>query len=41
MIYYISDLHIGHKNCLRFDERPFTDVQEMEKEMIRQWTFIF
>ena len=37
MIYYISDLHIGHKNCLRFDERPFTDVQEMEKEMIRQW----
>lgn len=37
MIYYTSDLHIGHKNALRFDDRPFADVDEMEREMIRLW----
>lgn len=37
MIYYISDLHIGHKAALRFDERPFADVKEMENEIILRW----
>ena len=37
MIFYISDLHIGHKAALRFDERPFADIQEMEHEIIRRW----
>ena len=27
--FYISDLHIGHENILRFDNRPFADVNEM------------
>ena len=29
MNYYISDLHIGHENILRFDNRPFADVNEL------------
>ena len=37
MIYYISDLHIGHKNAIRFDERPFSGIDEMECEIIRRW----
>lgn len=37
MIYYISDLHIGHKAAIRFDERPFRDTAEMENEIIRRW----
>ena len=37
MIYYISDLHIGHKSAIRFDERPFADIDEMEREIIRRW----
>lgn len=37
MIYYISDLHIGHKSAIRFDERPFADMDEMEREIIRRW----
>lgn len=28
--FYISDLHIGHENILRFDNRPFADVNEMQ-----------
>ena len=35
--YYISDLHLGHKNCIRFDERPFADIDEMASVIIRRW----
>lgn len=36
MNYYISDLHIGHENILRFDNRPFADVNEMNKQAHRK-----
>ena len=36
-IFFISDLHIGHKNVLKFDSRPFADVDEMHIEMIKRW----
>lgn len=37
MIYYIADMHFGHKNVLRFDTRPFSSVEEMDGELIRRW----
>lgn len=37
MKYYISDLHIGHSNCLRFDERPFWTIEEQNEEIISRW----
>ena len=37
MIYYIADLHFGHANVIRFDNRPFTDVHEMDRYMIDVW----
>ena len=37
MNYYISDLHIGHENILRFDNRPFADVNEMNNKLIENW----
>lgn len=37
MIYYIADLHLGHKNVLRFDNRPFSDIDEMEEVIVRNW----
>lgn len=27
--FYISDLHLGHKNILAFDNRPFFSLEEM------------
>ena len=35
--YYISDLHLGHGNVIRFDGRPFVDVAEMEQALISNW----
>ena len=37
MNYYISDLHFLHKNCIQFDERPFSDIEEMQRVMVEKW----
>lgn len=34
---YISDLHFGHKNAIKFDHRPFYDVEEMDRMLIQAW----
>lgn len=35
--FYISDLHYGHRNCLAFDNRPFKDIDEHDKALIKRW----
>lgn len=37
MNYYISDLHFGHGNVIKFDGRPFENTEEMEKELVKNW----
>lgn len=37
MNYYISDLHFGHAGIIRFDNRPFADVRQMEEEIVKRW----
>lgn len=37
MKFYISDLHIGHTNILRFDKRPFWNMRDQNQEIITRW----
>ena len=39
-IFFISDLHLSHKNVLKFDDRPFKDVNEMHAEFIKRWNSV-
>jgi len=38
--YYISDLHVNHKNILAFDNRPYFSVEEMNTALIHNWNEI-
>lgn len=34
---YISDLHFDHANVIKFDQRPFDSVDEMNDKLIENW----
>lgn len=36
-IWFTSDTHFGHQNILRFCERPFMSVEEMDNTIIERW----
>ena len=36
-IYFTSDMHFGHRNVIRFCNRPFADEKEMAQGLIKNW----
>lgn len=37
MIYITSDTHFFHKNVIRYDDRPFENIQHMNEIIINNW----
>jgi calcineurin-like phosphoesterase family protein len=39
-IFFTADQHFGHKNIIKFNNRPFSTIEEMDAELINRWNFV-
>jgi calcineurin-like phosphoesterase family protein len=36
-VWFTADTHFGHANIIKYCKRPFTSVDEMDREIVRRW----
>lgn len=37
MIFYTADHHFGHRNIIEYANRPFANLEEMHRTMVKRW----
>lgn len=40
MIYLIADTHFGHHNIIKYEDRPFDNIYQMDKQLIEKWNSV-
>lgn len=35
-IFFVADTHFGHEAMIRFENRPFKDIRDMEQKIIKE-----
>lgn len=38
--YFISDLHLNHRNIIKYTQRCFNGVEEMNREIVKKWNSV-
>jgi len=39
-LFFTSDFHVGHNSVIKFDKRPFKNVNEMNEKLIENWNSV-
>lgn len=35
--FFVADTHFGHEAMIRFENRPFENTKDMERQLIKNW----
>jgi calcineurin-like phosphoesterase family protein len=36
-VFFVADTHFGHANIIKYEQRPFKDIDDMTEKLIERW----